>query len=139
SNAPPSPPAATHTGTMSRGAGGGGSFSAPAESFGRTDPSGTSQVSAATGSMTPWPTWLSTPRAGALAVRVNRLMIWGDVSCGYFARTRAATPETIAVEKLVPDGTSKVLSGPSIALTRLSSRGESPTTSVPGAAIDTHG
>src|ERR1700735_984451 len=66
-------------------------------------------------------------------------MIWCDDSCGYFARTKAATPETIAVEKLVPDGTSKVLSGPSIALIRLSSRGESPITSVPGAAIDTHG
>src|SRR3984885_12224069 len=66
-------------------------------------------------------------------------MIWCDDSCGYFARTRAATPETIAVEKLVPAGTSSELSGPSIALVRLSSRGERPTTSVPGAAIDTHG
>ena len=72
-------------------------------------------------------------------MRINRLMIWCDDSCGYFARTKAATPDTIAVEKLVPDGTSKVLSGPSIALIRLSSRGESPITSVPGAAIDTHG
>ena len=50
-----------------------------------------------------------------------------------------APDDTIAVEKLVPDGTNKELSGPSIALTRLSSRGENPTTSVPGAAIDTHG
>ena len=62
-------------------------------------------------------------------------MTWCADSCGYFARTRAATPETIAVEKLVPAGTSNELSGPSIALIRLSSRGERPTTSVPGAAI----
>ena len=41
--------------------------------------------------------------------------------------------------QLVPAGTSNELSGPSIALIRLSSRGENPTTSVPGAAMPTHG
>src|SRR5271165_3447209 len=102
-------------------------------------PSATSQVSAATGSMTPEPTWLSTPRAGALAVQVNRLMTWYADSWGYLARTSAATPDTIAVEKLVPAGTNSVLSGPSIALIRPSSRGERPMMSIPGAAIPTHG
>ena len=102
-------------------------------------PSGTSQVNAATGSTTPYPTWLSTPRAGALAVRVNRLMTWYADRWGYLARTSAATPVTIAAEKLVPTGTSSVLSGPSIALISPSSRGESPMTSFPGAAIPTHG
>ena len=60
----------------------------------------------------------------------------GDLAA---AVARAATPDTIAVAKLVPDGTRSVLSGPSIALISPSSRGDSPITSSPGAAIPTQG
>ena len=78
-----SPPAATHTGTISRCGAGFGRFSgADSCCGGFAGPSGTSQVSAATGSTMPWPTWLSTPRAGARAVRVNRLMTWYADSWG---------------------------------------------------------
>ncbi|CKR38374.1 Uncharacterised protein [Mycobacterium tuberculosis] len=66
-------------------------------------------------------------------------MIWYADNSGNLARTSAATPDTIAAEKLVPAGTSNELSGPSIALIRPSSRGESPTTSVPGAEMETQG
>ena len=39
-SAPPSPPAATHTGTMSRGVGGGGIFSGDRRVFGQDRPVG---------------------------------------------------------------------------------------------------
>ncbi|KXK60221.1 hypothetical protein AWW66_19980 [Micromonospora rosaria] len=69
-----------------------------------TDPSGgTSAVSAATRSITPWPYWSSRP-GGPLstAVAVNRCTTSLAGSDGYFARINATAPATIAVASDVP-------------------------------------
>src|SRR5512133_3025231 len=60
-------------------------------------------VSAATGSTIPYPNSESRPGVPlSTAVAVNRSITCFAVSFGYFARTSATTPATIAVELLVP-------------------------------------
>src|SRR5690349_6491130 len=63
----------------------------------------TSAVSAATGLTMPYPYWSSRPGAPlSVAVAVNRWMTSLAERPGYFDRTSAAVPATMAVASLVP-------------------------------------
>src|SRR5512139_1418659 len=65
---------------------------------------GTSALTAASGSTKPQPNWSSRP-AGPLSTAVlnRRLTTLAASSFGYFDQIRASTPDTIAVDSLVPE------------------------------------
>src|SRR5439155_25381232 len=94
--------------------------------------SGTDAVRAATGSTRPYPKLSSRPGVPrSFAVRINRLTTLAALSFGNFARTSAATPDTIAPEPLVPSP----VEYPLVDL----SAGAAPTMPPPAAAIPISG
>src|SRR5690606_3985447 len=144
SSAPAEPPTATANGVQFVvSAGGRSSGSAWGTTGSAFSSDGTFAVSAAIGSMTPWPMYWSCPSgaAGWCAVYLMRSMTCVAVSFGYLCRTSAATPHTYGAAKLVPSTGAASPLGSMVWLTSRSepSAGSSEMMSVPGAATLTHG